>query len=541
MKKSIRLSALTLAVGCCFSAVGCDMPFGGSSGDLMEKSEYTVEYGQAFAVFPEGDFDVVVTDKNGKNVRTQKGKFTPAIGEYTAVYTQGNKSQTVKIICSDTKGPSVMFDGGYVASVSSGREVEIPYYRAEDISGVASKELKVFNSKGEEVTLSENGTWLTVTETYTVEVTATDTIGNVTVETLEVIARDEYVDPVVAADILDETKAQKRLFTFNNDEYINLVRPRAGKEAFETSIVYEGFPEVEGAEEGNGVLQLESELNYGDAYTELVTYGEACIPARKANKFYVRVAASKDTEYIKVTDKEENNAGSVHLVKANTWYTIEVQPIKFGYGWTFSEFMIQARVDEGLTVWVDEIWYDAGWEDKNMAASVLGDFDEEEYAQKVYQNIYNGIAYSAGGSLFEIVDYPRDDSRRVLKVTTTRSSGGFTYMFDERISLNEIESVTVVFDCELSASHLWISGMQGTYRHGAGYASLANWASQDSWQYIKFGVMNEVTIPLATLKVWCPDDYMTGLWMCVIDKQYDGNVLYIDEIRVNYASEGGEQ
>ena len=541
MKKSIRLSALALAVGCCFSTVGCDFALGDSSGSLMEKSEYTVEYGQAFAVFPEGDFDVVVTDKNGKNVRTQKGKFTPNIGEYTAVYTQGRKSQTVKIICADTKGPSVMFDGGYVASVSSGTEVEIPYYRAEDISGVESQELKLFNSAGEEITLSENGTWVTERDTYTVEVTATDALGNKTVATLEVIARDEYIDPAVAADILDETKEEKRLFTFNNDDYINLVRPRAGKESFDNSIVYEGFPEVEGAEEGNGVLQLESEINYGDAFTELVTYGEACIPARKANKFYVRVAANKDTEYIKVTDKEENNAGSVHLVKANTWYTIEVEPIKFGYGWTFSEFMIQARVDEGLTVWVDEIWYEAGWEDTNRAVGVLGDFDEEEYGQKVYQNIYNGIAYSAGGSLFEIVDYPREESRRVLKVTTTRSSGGFTYMFDERISLKEIESITVVFDCELPASHLWISCMQGTYRHGAGYTSLANWASQTSFQYIKFGQMNEVTIPMETLMNWCPDDYVTGLWMCVIDKQYDGNILYIDEIRVNYKSEGGVQ
>ncbi|MBQ4054001.1 MAG: hypothetical protein IJD33_06645, partial [Clostridia bacterium] len=475
MKKMKKFVALFLAIGCSASMFACN-----SSGELLAQDEYQVEYGETFAEYPEGDFEVTVTDADGKNVRTQKGKFTPAVGEYTAVYKQGKKTQTVKIICKDTLGPTVTFDGGYEVSISSGKEVEIPYYRAEDISGVESQSLRVLNSDGEELTLSGEGTWFAETDTYTVEVTAKDKLGNTTVECLTVVARDEYVDPLVKADILDDAKTQKRLFTFDNDEYINLVRPRSGKEAFQPSIVYEGFPALEGAPSGNGALQLTSELNYGDAFMELITYGDACIPASKAKKFYARVAANKDTEYIKITDKEENKAGSVHQVKANTWYVIEVEPIKFGYGWTFSEFMVQARIDEGLTVWVDEIWYDAGWEDPNLEEGVLGDFNETEYVDKVHQNIYNGIAYSAGGSLFDIVQYPKDEARTVLKVTTTRSSGGFTYMFDERVALEDIESVTVVFECSLPASHLWMSGMQGTYRHGASYSSLLNYGEQTS-------------------------------------------------------------
>lgn len=514
MKMLKRTITLFLALAMLISLTACGER-------LLENDEYFVEYGQSYNERPSGQFEIVVKDGNGKEVKTRYGVFTPAIGEYTATYTSEKGKQTVKIVCKDTKGPTITFDGTYNNSVTAGERANLPEYRADDISGVKKESVKVVDKDGAEIPVT-GGSFMTEQNVYTVTVTAEDNQGNVSEKSVTVYAREDYIDT---------EKADNCLFSFDNEKYINLVRNRSGKTAFSPSIIFSGYPTLENDKEENGVLELSTDIEYGNAYSELCSYDP--IYAKDATKIYARVAANKDTEWIKITDKEENVAGSVHRVKGGEWYVIEILPIDFGYGNPVSGFMIYARADEGLTLWVDEIWADKSWKDETLGKDVIARFDDERYVPKMYQNIYNKNDYSAGGSTFEVTDYPADTNKKVMKVTTSKTFGGFTYMFDESIKLEEIESITIKLDCSLPCENLWLGAMQGTFRNGASYSGLFNYGDKTAWQYIEFGKMNEITVtPEAFWSRSCPDGVLTGIWVSVVDKQYDGNVLYIEEITV---------
>lgn len=493
------------------------------SGGILPKDCYSVEFGERFSERPTGTFEVTIIDENGNTVPTQFGSFTPSIGTYTAVYTSGGKKQTVTIVCADTKGPDISVEQ-YATSVSAGDTVYIPRYNVSDLSGVKTQGVKVYRSDGSEQAVSAEGYWVCESDVYTVVISAQDNAGNSSERRLVVTARAFYID--------DEKKAGEYL-TFDNKEYINLVYGSVGEESFTASVVDSGYPAIEGEKERNGVLKLTTDLNYGDVYARISPNDP--VKACEFGKIVFKVCVDKDTDYVKILSSDGNGiAGAAYMLKANEWTDIYVDPIDFGYGNELTDIAVFARADCGLTLYIDEVTYTERWKDENRAENVIADFDEAEYANNVYQNIYNNNGVMMGGSRFTIADYP--GAGTCLKVETSATYGGFTYMFDEPVVLDEIESIVVKIAAGTCAN-LWFGGMQGNYRGGNAYYGLGGWYT--NWQKFVFDQMQEIVVPAyaagdTSLSDICGDGVLTGIWIAVVDGNSIGNTVYVDEIRVNY-------
>ena len=521
MKKlftSVLLIAATTAI-----AAGC-----GKSAKLLENDEYYVEYGDKYAVRPAEDCDVTITDENGKKVTgVRYGAFSPEVGEYTATYTtkDGKKTQSVKIVCKDTIAPKVTF-GVYEADVTAGARASVPEFSVTDNSGVKNQSVKVLKQNGEEQSL-ENGAWVTDAERYTIRVEAEDNQGNKAVADAYLTARTEWHD---------ENLGENVLYSFDDEMYLNLVYGSSDRESFQPSIVREGYPEIENETAGNGVLKLSTECTYGNVYARFVSFD--AFAAKRAKKVRFRIAADRDVDYVKIMTADGTDAARKMLLKKNEWTILELDPIDFGYGSTLTDYFLYSRADEGLNLYVDEVTYEPRWVDTDKAENVIADFNEERYAENIYQCVYSGVVYaSGGGSAFSIVRYPHDETKTVLKIETTQTQGGFTYMFDEPIKKSEIESLVISIDCVYSCKNLWIGFMMENYR-AAGAQGVQDW--YDTKEYPdsvpwngKFDNLGKVDA-LADLSVpteFLPD-YVTGVFISVIDGSRTGNVIYIDEIRV---------
>lgn len=519
---------LTVILALCMLAGtgGC-----GKAEALLPESEYFVEYGERYTVRPDTEFDVTVTDENGDAVAgVRNGAFTPEVGEYTAVYSSkdGKRKQTVKIVCRDTVAPRVDF-AVFAADVTVGTRVFVPEYAVNDYSGIKSQSVTVLRPDGAEQAVVD-GAWTTEAGRYTIRVEAEDSYGNKTVKDVYITAREEWVDNAAAANVL---------YSFDSDEYLNLVYGSADRESFRTDIVREGYPAIDGESDGNGVLRLSTEYNYGNVYAHFALH--TGFTASTAGTIRFRLAADRGVDYVKLMLSDGTYFGKAMLVEKDRWLDLEVDPIDYGFGNTFTDFYLVARADRGLTLWIDEITYDARWTDAALSENVLADFDEPEYVGNVYQNLYSNVTYaSAGGSRFSIVDYPNDLSRKVLKVETTQDMGGFTYMFDEPINVSEISSLIISIDCVYDCKNLWLGFMLGDYRAG-GAAGVQNWYDTTAYpdgapwngNFDNLGEVDELrdlTVPASSLQA--RTEYVTGIFIGVIDRYRTGNVLYIDEIRI---------
>jgi len=530
-----KILGCVLAGTLLFSVAGCDLAQGG--GNLLEQSEYTIELGEQFAASPSEQCDVVVLDAKGKEVRNRYGAFKPAVGEYEVTYTskKSSKKQTVKVVCKDTTAPTVSFET-YVPDVTVGDVVSVPRYQITDLSAVKSQSMKVLDPTGAEVTLGENNSWTMTAGTYTVVVNAEDAVGN-KVETKAIYtAREVWIDETLEAGVL---------FDFDEQDYLNLVYGIPEQECFTPSIVTEGYPEIEDEKEGNGVLQLTTDYDYGETYAKFATY--APMIANKATTITIRVAVDRDIEWVKVTREYGGNVGGVqHRVKAGKWYDLVIDPIDYGYTNAFADFLLYARADYGLTVWVDEISYEERWVDVDRAENVIADFDEEGYVQSMYQNVYSGVAYAsgAGGSSFSVVDYPNDTTRKVMKIETTATKGGFTYMFDEPIETANIESITIMIDVVYPCKNIWMNFLKSDYRCSSA-AGIQDWYSTTDYpdgppwtgKFDNKGAIDELRpLVVPSNEVKKLDTVITGLFIGIIDSTRVGNVMYIDEVVIQYST-----
>lgn len=504
---------------------------GNDSGKLLDANEYVVEYGDKYSIRPSEDFDVTITDQNGNKVLgVRYGSFTPEVGEYTAVYTSkdGKKEQTVKIICRDTVSPKVNF-AIFEADVTVGSEVSVPEYAVTDYSGIKNQSVSVLKPDGTEQVLTD-GKWTTEFGRYTIRVEAEDTQGNKASCDTYITARLDWIDDKTGEDVL---------YSFNSEEYLNLVYGSSDRECFLPTIVREGYPEIENEEEDNGVLQLSTDYNYGNVYARFVLH--TGFTANEAKKIHFRIAVDRDTDYVKFMLPDGTFFGREMLLKKEKWIDFEIDPIDYGYGNTFTNFFLVARADKGLKIWIDEITYEERWSDANIGEDVIADFDEAEYVDNIYQCMYSGLPYAtAGGSRFSIVEYPNDLSKKVLKVETTQSKGGFTYMFDTPVKTSEISNLIISIDCVYDCKNLWIGFMLGDYRSG-GATGLQNWYDSTTnpdgppWNggfdnLGRIDALCDLVIPANELQV--KGEYITGLFIGVVDRDKQGNVLYVDEIRI---------
>ncbi len=529
MKRIKRTLSTLIAGTMVFSFVGC-----GVQTALLEESEYFVEFGEVFNEKPTEDCEMSVTDANGTEVKTSYGSFKPTVGEYTIVYTstESNKKQTVKVFCQDTIAPSVQFKP-YNGDVAIGDTVSVPYFEVRDYSKIISQSVKVLSPDGTEVSLNETNSWQMQEGVYTVIVTATDAYENTANVETKFIARASWID---------EDLAENVLYSFNDENYINLVYGRTEYESFTPSIEKSGYPAIETQIDNNGVLALKSDYNYGDVYATFASHNP--IKAKTAQKITFRVAVDRAVDYVKICNNNDDIAGRIYNLSPNTWYDLEVDPIDFGWGNEMTEFYLYARADQGLTVWVDEVTYTSRWVDTALPIGYLADFDETEYTQNMYQNTYGGVAFATGNgsSLFSVVEYPHDTSKRVLKVETTGSKGGFTYMFDEAVRVEDIESITISIDCVYACKNLWLGFMKSDYRSG-GATGVQHWydtaiyPNSIPWngRFDSRGEVNELVelvIPADALAK--EDSYITGIYLGVIDSVRTSNVIYIDYISVQY-------
>lgn len=528
----MRKIDLTKGIACllAYCSFGSLISCGSDSGSLLPQSKYTVEYGEKYSVRPEEDFDVTITDQDGKKVVARYGSFTPEVGEYTAVYTSkdGKKKQTVKIVCRDTIVPQVTF-AVYEADVTVGEEVSVPSYSVNDYSGIESQSIKVLKPDGREQPLAD-GRWTTEVGKYTIRVEAEDRHGNKAVCDTYLTARVDWVDDKIGENVL---------YSFNSDDYLNLVYGSADRECFTPSIVHEGYPEIENEADSNGVLELASDYNYGDVYARFVLH--TGFKANTAKKIHIRLAADRNVDYVQFMLPDGTFFGREMMLKANKWADVLIDPIDFGYGNTFTKFYLVSRANQGLKIWVDEIWYEERWNDDNLAENVIADFDEAEYVDNIYQCKYSGLEWATGiGSKFSVVDYPHDRTRKVLKVETTQSKGGFTYLFDTPVQTSEVESLIISIDCVYDCANLWIGFMLGDYKSGR-VTGVMNWYDTEKnpngapWNggFDNLGrvdALADIVVPQEVLQAEA--DYITGFYISVVDRNRTGNILYIDEVRV---------
>ena len=164
----------------------------------------------------------------------------------------------------------------------------------------------------------------------------------------------------------------------------------------------------------------------------------------------------------------------------------------------------------------------------------------------MYQNVYSGVDYAsgAGGSSFSVVDYPNDTTRKVMKIETTATKGGFTYMFDEPIETANIESITIMIDVVYPCKNIWMNFLKSDYRCSSA-AGIQDWYSTTDYpdgppwtgKFDNKGAIDELrplVVPGNEVKKL--DTVITGLFIGIVDSSRVGNVMYIDEVVIQYST-----
>lgn len=510
MKKLFALAAVLFVVFC--GLTGC-------SSLKFENKAYTVEYGSTFTLpSPEGvdKYEVCVFDEQGNKVPLSYGSFRPQVGKYSAEYTSGGSKKTLSIQCADTTVPQIVI-GEFVYFGKAGDTVSLPHVTVTDQSELKVQGITVTKQDGSVVDTAGNS-FTPDSGVYALLIYAEDVYGNRNEIIKEYRAFDEYIDTGLSENVL---------YSFDNEQYLNLVT--TASEDTTLSIVTEGYPKIENEQDSNGVLKMASAVNYGDVDAVFTNYMN--IPASDTEKIIIRLSADKNTDYVRLIARNGEVVKTLHMLKENQWYQMEISPVDYGYGEPLSGFTLQFRSNRGVNIYIDSIEYLPMWKDLGKPTETVADFSESGYVNKMYQNVYNGT-WMAGGSVFETVEYPKDTTKTVMKVSVTEDRGGFTFMFDERISLSDIETLTVTMDCALSPAHLWVGTMQGSYKRGSSYFSLAGWGAD--YQKLYAGQMHAYTIPKAQLEKMCADGYISGLWMSVINGSYSTNTLYLDSVTVEF-------
>lgn len=509
--KAVLIAAL-LATSVC---TGCD-------GGKLEQTEYTVEYGNVFNLpKPDGEYTVAVKDGDGKDVRTQFGSFRPSVGSYKAEYDISGKKQTVTITCVDTTAPVIKFSN-VKKYVAVGDTLVLPEYSITDLSEQTEPNISVTKSDGSAVTLDGANSWIAENDTYTVKVSAADVFGNLGEQSVKISARTRFVDTALA---------EGKLADFDENGYADIVYGVEDKTNFDCRIVHDGYPAIENETENNGVLELSTDCNYGDVYAE-VTLNDASFDMLKACKCTFKVCVDRDTDYVRILAPDGSVAAESFMLKSGVWTEIEMDVLDYGYGGKFDGFILVARADKGLKLYLDEITYSENYRPA-LQPGELAVFDNEGYVGRMRQNLYNGSGAKslAGGSTFAIAD---EGESKVMRVNVTHNNGGFTYIFDEAIDTENIQSLTVRMNVRQSCNHIWLGYFQGTYDSGTNsYGALAPW---DNDHKLYVGEMKDYVLSGDGIRNSCADGKLTGIWVGVVNVMSPSNVIDIESITIQYKS-----
>lgn len=512
-----KIFCLTCAFMLVLSSVGCSEE--DKSGNIVKNgATIEVEYGDSFSVPVQDGYTVSVKDALGENVRLQYGSFIPSVGEYTLIYT-GKKDIIMTLVCRDTIAPEVYFNTKII-DVAKGAEVILPTYSIKDKSVVTNK-IVVMDNDGNEITPVDNKI-TAIASYYEILLTSTDAYQNVSYATARINVHDTFYD---------EDLSSNSLFTFDKTEYINNVYLIDGVDCFSGKIVNSGYPAIVNEAEGNGVLKLSTDVNYGEVYISFV------VPVREfrfsdTHSITLRVSADRDTDWVKVKNSNKEEGGAVYRLKANEWYDLTVDPILMGYNTPQNNLILTARANAGLNLFVDYIKCEENKADSNYVKG-QETFDNDTYLARTFQNIYhfehsdNAKDYNAPNSLFEITEkgyLGEFTNRKVLKVTTTERYGGFTYMFSEAIDASAISHVVVKMSHDYQVGKFYMGALQGNYKSSKYFGSFTAGELRKINSYVLSG--QELLSNT--------DGIVTGIWLAVVDDARTGNTLYIDSIEVIY-------
>ena len=179
--RTVLVLALVLAV--VGTVTGC---FGPKDKILLDQESYTCEYGEIFlvpmATCTNGEeVTVQIFDADGYEVPVEYGTATLEKGEYKMVFTAGDVTREVPVICADTTAPKIFVS--VAASAAVGHPFVLPSVATDDLSGVNNALTKVELYKADESTpvLSVPGESIIVEDVgyYTLKITAVDNEGNV--------------------------------------------------------------------------------------------------------------------------------------------------------------------------------------------------------------------------------------------------------------------------------------------------------------------------------------------------------------------------
>lgn len=569
-----KLFILAITIACLImTAVGTVACSGGTSfavynasGELIFDSQTTsvdVEYGTVYQIpqiFTVNGQDTqlesfTLKNASGEEIRTSYGSYNfMAVGEYSVEYVGGGHTFIVKIICKDTIAPTIRIIS-YDHYGTVGNSIAVPTAEINDLAGIASSVYSISSPSGTEKTLnaSENSFLLEERGDYGVTLTATDNNGLSSSSTVTVKALDTYVD---------EDLKTGEIYSFNNSNYTDLVVETSSQNVT-YSVVTEGYPVIENEEDGNGVLKIDGCENWGNVNTLFLLHED--VLANSGYEIKVKFAVTGYVDYIKLfkstTLTDRYLVEQIWGLQPNQWYEMDINPIAFGYGLSFKNFVLQYRNRGNVDLYIDSIYFtQPEFVDEDWSSTNLGDFDEEGYLHHVYQNIYcdptTTRSFRVGGSEFEILQaddpecpatndasayYPNiGPSGGVLSVYTADEWGGLTYMFPEPFDLSTGLYLRI---------RLWNAGNSNALILGAfdgkGYDSTNTyWYAYDT-PYMHRGEWTDIVIPAEALRNFSTDNMISGIYLqqLVTNGATTSHRVhfYIDQIDAVYPDELSEQ
>lgn len=467
MKRKLFVLVSLLAAVAMLTAVGCkDAKTQRLS---VEKSSYTVEYGDTF-VMPDVTVDgqnvsaeFTVVDKDGNPVELSYGMFTPEIGTYSVtVSADGYEAITFTVVCSDTTAPTISLSAD-LRAVLTGTTVVLPEFTVADRSGVdqASVKAELIDPSGtaaqyvggESVMIASAGQ-------YIYRVSAKDTYGNEGVLEKAFLAQDGNIDMHLS---------DKQLFNFDDAEYLNLVlRDEADAE---TQFAVTNVADIKDEYTGEP-FAVESGMGQPDGAALAVTVGSDKTAAfslqmsaqalgqapicNDTKNVYIRFATIGRFTSMKILHDSGDRIVTVGEVtpydseyeNQMTWYEVALKGGLFGMNSADAisriGFEIVNYSKRDIIVYIDEIFYESK-PDYTPDAGVVVEFDGEETIAFAESVTYPFGAAGADLSI-ETDNVPAKNGLSVasaLKVATTQHMQGVYITFPDIIEYGYYDAITL--------------------------------------------------------------------------------------------------
>ena len=537
-----------------------------AEGNLVFDSSHTgieVEYGTAYMLPQNVQIggkkteltSVALYDSNENQLTLSYGAYQfLAVGDYAVRYEAGGQNAEYTISCVDTSLPVITVVTQDFYGIL-GERAALPTCTYTDRAGINqdSVSMTVAAPDGSAVSVTDGTFLLEQVGNYIVTVSVSDNNGNRSELPVTVICYDRFVD---------EERGENVIYSFDDEQYLNLTIDLTSGGTASQSIVEEGYPAIENEPVGNKVLAVSSDKTFGDVSTQFTLHED--LLARGGYRIAVRIAVSTDTDYIKLFRNAENMddsglAGQMFGLKANTWYEWEIDPLAYGYNANFKDFVITFRDKGDTTLWIDEIYFMPVKFEDDMDEGVLADFDEEGYLYNVYQNVYCDPTTTRGfrvtGTDFSIESgeaLPAENGDNThapglgaegsaLKLVTSDAYGGMTYMFPEPVDLNAISRLTFRMYVE-SAQVVTVIGFFNEYGYDGGNNA---WRTSDvNYAYSEWLDMD---FSAEYLKQYSSADKISGFYLQVIpgaslDESYPyRQTIYIDGITTTPRNPVSEQ